>query len=102
MKLRDVVQDVAICHENMLPAAVVEIGELHAKAAHQTALPGEVRLQRGVAELPASEVSIEPVQFVIEMCDVEVGTEVAIHIGRVNAHPGLRLPIVAEAGAGSK
>ena len=84
---------VAVGDENVGPAVIVVIEELHAKTQIGIADGAHARRARKVGELAIAIVVIEIVVIVGKVVLRDVGPAIAIIVGRVDAHAGLFSPV---------
>src|SRR5271168_2254003 len=83
----------SIRHENLLPSAVIEIGEPDAKPAQKASLRAEPRFHGAIAKAALTQIPIETVQLIVQVCDIEIGMSIAVEVRRINAHARFGLAV---------
>ena len=91
----NIVEHGAVELQDIVPTVVVVIQKFHRYATQQHCFISDARVECVIGECSIVVVVIEPIQFEVEMSDVNVLPSVAVHVGRIDAHAGLVAPILA-------
>src|SRR6266851_424543 len=96
--LLNVIEDVALGNEKILPAVVVEIFQAHAPAGTARSKSAEASLQALIGESASAVVVIQAVEFARQNGDDYIGTAIVIVVLKNRAHAGKPFAIGGQRG----